>query len=122
MLLILKCAHACGTYASGDKILVIREFGELQMRNFILISCLGLSFYMILDSMNAGHALVMFLLAGVIPGTNVVIEANQMLVMFTLLIGFTLSRIAIYLSRIASYPLTFDVNANQDSSHEQLAY
>lgn len=69
------------------------------MRNLIITTCLGSSFYMILDSMNAGHALVMFLLAGIIPGTNIVIEAGRMFEFFTLLIGFTLSRITISLFR-----------------------
>jgi hypothetical protein len=57
---------------------------------------------MILDSMNAGHALVMFFLAGVIPGTNVAIDAARMLELFTLLIGFTLSRITMSLMRIGN--------------------
>lgn len=70
------------------------------MRNLIIIACLGSSFYMILDSMNAGHALVMFLLAGVIPGTNIIVEADRMLEFFTLLIGFTLSRITLHLLRV----------------------
>lgn len=72
------------------------------MRNFIIITCLGLSFYMILDSMNAGHALVMFLLAGVIPGTNIAIEAGRMFEFFTLLIGFTLSRVTLHLLRLSN--------------------
>lgn len=66
---------------------------------FILISS---SAFIILDSMNAGHALVMFFLAGVIPGTNVAIDAGRMLELFTLLIGFTLSRVTTHLIRITS--------------------
>ena len=56
---------------------------------------------MILDSVNAGQALTMFFLAGVIPGTNTSIEAGQMFELFTLLIGFTLSRITLSLFRLA---------------------
>ena len=69
------------------------------MRNLIITICLGASFYMILDSMHAGHALVMFLLAGVIPGTNIIIEADRMFELFTFLTGFTLSRITLALVR-----------------------
>ncbi len=58
---------------------------------------LALSALMILDTLNAGHALVVFLLAGVIPGTNLAFSASQMLSFFALLIGFTLSRISIAL-------------------------
>lgn len=55
---------------------------------------------MILDSLNAGEALTMFFLAGVIPGTNFSISATHMLEFFTLTLGFTLSRIALYVSRL----------------------
>ena len=62
----------------------------------------ALSFVLILDSINAGHALVMFFLAGIVPGTNIVIDAESMLEVFTLLTGFTLSRITVNLIRAAS--------------------
>lgn len=71
------------------------------MKKTIIILCISLSALMILDSMNAGHALVMFVLAGVIPGTNVAIDASNMLILFTLLIGFTLSRITLHLIRLS---------------------
>lgn len=69
------------------------------MHKILTILFISLSASMIFDSMNAGHALVMFFLAGVIPGTNIAIEADRMLELFTLLIGFTLSRITLYLIR-----------------------
>lgn len=65
------------------------------MKKTLTILFISLSLLMILDSVNAGHALVMFFLAGVIPGTNIAISAGNMLETFTLLIGFTLSRITI---------------------------
>ncbi len=64
-------------------------------RSTIITICLGISALIILDSLNAGQALVMFLFAGVIPGTNVAISGAQMLEFFVLLIGFTLSRITL---------------------------
>lgn len=70
------------------------------MRKGVIIFCLVISGIIILDSLNVGHAFVMFLLAGVVPGTNVIISAANMLEAFSLLIGFTLSRIAINLTRI----------------------
>jgi len=48
---------------------------------------------MILDSLNAGHLLMMFLLAGIIPGTTIVLSPNDMMSLFALLIGFVLARI-----------------------------
>lgn len=67
------------------------------MKKALTIIFISLSFILILDSLNAGHALVMFFLAGIIPGTNLAISATNMLEAFTLLIGFTLSRITISL-------------------------
>lgn len=65
----------------------------------IVTTCLILSAIMILDSMNAGYAIVMFLLAGVIPGTNVAISGAHMLELFVLLIGIVLSRITLRVMR-----------------------
>ena len=70
------------------------------MKKALTILFVSLSFIMILDSLNAGHAVVMFFLAGVIPGTNFAISADRMLEGFTLLIGFTLSRVFLYLIRL----------------------
>ncbi|MGV9001572.1 MAG: hypothetical protein ACOH18_01280 [Candidatus Saccharimonadaceae bacterium] len=71
------------------------------MKKTLTILLISLSAYMIFDSANAGHALVMFFLAGVIPGTNIAIEADRMLELFTLLIGFILSRITTHLIRVS---------------------
>lgn len=71
------------------------------MKKIFTLLLLSLSFVLILDSANAGHALFMFLLAGVIPGTNIAISATTMLQAFTLLIGFILSRITLHLVRAA---------------------
>lgn len=72
------------------------------MKKTLTILFISLSFFMIFDSINVGHALVMFFLAGVIPGTSIIIDAGRMLEFFALLIGFTLSRVAMYLIRLAS--------------------
>lgn len=69
------------------------------MKKTLTIIFTILSLVIILDAFNAGEALFMFYLAGVIPGTDLAINANRMLEIFTLLIGFTLSRIAITLFR-----------------------
>lgn len=65
------------------------------MKKALTILFLSLSAMIILDSLNAGHALMMFLLAGVIPGTNTAISGSTMLEIFTLLIGFTLARVSL---------------------------
>lgn len=67
---------------------------EVTMKKTFAIIFTVLSLILILDSMNAGYAITMFLLAGVIPGTNIAISAVQMLELFALLIGFVLARIS----------------------------
>lgn len=67
------------------------------MKKALTILFLSLSFVIILDVLNAGEAIFMFVLAGVIPGTNIAIDATRMLEAFTLLIGFTLSRVTTHL-------------------------
>ena len=64
------------------------------MKRIIIITCITLSALLILDTMNAGHAIVMFYLAGQIPGTNLTLSATVMLQIFALLIGFVLARIS----------------------------
>jgi len=50
-----------------------------QMKQLLTTTFTILSVIIILDSMNFGHALMMFLLAGVIPGTTIVLSGEQML-------------------------------------------
>lgn len=69
------------------------------MKKKLTILFTALSFILIFDSMNVGYALAMFFLAGIVPGTNIVIDASRMLELFTLLFGFTLSRITVNLIR-----------------------
>ena len=64
------------------------------MRKFVIITCLILSSLIILDSLNVGHFLMMFLLAGVIPGTNIAISATTMMEIFALLIGLVVGRLS----------------------------
>ncbi|MCD8561557.1 hypothetical protein LRY29_00575 [Candidatus Saccharibacteria bacterium] len=63
------------------------------MRRRVILTCLILSGLIILDSLNAGHALVMFLLAGIIPGTSIAISGGQMLALFALAAGIVVGRI-----------------------------
>lgn len=69
------------------------------MKKTLTITFIILSAILILDSMDAAHALAMFLLAGIIPGTNVVMSATVMLEFFALLLGFVLARVCIYTGR-----------------------
>lgn len=64
------------------------------MKKNVTIILTILSVLIILDSLNAGYALTMLLLAGIIPGTNIVISAAVMLEFFALVIGFVLARIS----------------------------
>lgn len=56
---------------------------------------------MILDSMNAGQAIVMLLIAGKIPGTDIYIDATSMILILTALFGIVSSRITIRLMAVA---------------------
>ena len=64
------------------------------MRKSIIITCLILSGLIILDSLNAGHILVMFLLAGVVPGTNIALSASTTMELFALMIGLVIGRLS----------------------------
>jgi len=86
------------------------------MKKAVTIICLSLSAILILDSVNAGHAVFMFFLAGVIPGTNMAISADSMLLSFTFLTGFTLSRIIINVARFADKEKTQSSNGTMLSA------
>lgn len=63
------------------------------MKKQLTLTLTILSALMILDGANAGHALVMFYLAGEVPGTNVILSPNTMMQIFALMIGFVVARI-----------------------------
>jgi hypothetical protein len=69
------------------------------MKKTITIICITLSLLLILDSFNFAQALAMFLLAGVIPGTNIAIDGARMLEFFSLAAGFTVGRVLMYVLR-----------------------
>lgn len=62
------------------------------MKKLVTIILTALSLILILDSMQIGQALMMFLLAGVIPGTDTAISGATALSLFAGLSGFTLAR------------------------------
>ncbi len=63
------------------------------MKKAITIVALGGSLLIILGSFHVGEALTLFMLAGVIPGTNILISPTQTLVLIGLISGFALSRL-----------------------------
>lgn len=63
------------------------------MKKTITITSLILSAMLILDSMNAGSALVLFIIAGQIPGTQLSIDAGSMLFVLMLLSGIVAGRL-----------------------------
>jgi hypothetical protein len=69
------------------------------MKKFITISFIIASLYIILDSINFGYAIMMFLLAGVIPGTNITMSGEQMFEFFAIITGFVLGRVTAYVIR-----------------------
>ena len=63
------------------------------MKKAITITCINLSALLILDSMNAAQAAVMFIIAGNIPGTDIFVSATGMLTFFLFLLGIVTGRI-----------------------------
>jgi len=86
MPLMLALIHLC--WYSPNKF-----NGRNLMKKALIITSLILSGILILDSMNFGHAVMMFLLAGQIPGTSIFISAKVMLEMFALASGFVVARV-----------------------------
>lgn len=64
------------------------------MKRVIVVICLIGSGILIVDSLQIPQAFFMFLLAGVVPGTQIILSGQQMLELFVLLTGFVLSRLA----------------------------
>lgn len=67
--------------------------GKSIMKKTITIICIILSAVLILDSMDAWHAIVMFYIAGEIPGTHQSLNAGTMLIVFAILTGFVVARV-----------------------------
>ena len=82
-------AHACIPRNRG---VIFKK----PMKKLATIIFITLSLLIILDSFNFGHAIMMFYLAGIIPGTNIVLNAAQMLEFFAIIAGFTVARVMAY--------------------------
>lgn len=65
---------------------------QLMRKVVITLSLIG-SGLIILDSIDIGQALTMFMLGGVVPGTSIILSSTEMLIIYALLIGFILSRL-----------------------------
>lgn len=63
-----------------------------MVKKVIVITCLIASLLIFLDTIDIVHGLVMFLLAGVIPGTNIALTPNQMLIFMLVLIALATYR------------------------------
>ena len=58
-----------------------------MVKKVIIIACLAASLLIFLATIDIVHGLIMFLMAGVIPGTNIALSATQMLVIMAILTG-----------------------------------
>ena len=65
------------------------------MKKIIIISCTIASLLLILDSIGAGHMIMMFLFVGIIPGTDSALTPTQMLALMSILASLAIVRIAI---------------------------
>jgi succinate dehydrogenase/fumarate reductase cytochrome b subunit len=71
------------------------------MKKHVSLFCNIGSLFFILSSFKAGTALVYFLLAGQVPGTQIIVPATTMLVAYTVCAGIVTLFIA--MNRIASF-------------------
>ena len=76
------------------------------MKKTIIILCLILSGLLILDSFHVGQAIVMFLLAGEIPGTSSSISAAVLLEVYLIAAGFICARLVVFAVRRAAATFT----------------
>lgn len=72
-----------------------QQRGTGMRKTIITLSLIG-SALIILNAFEAGHALMMFLMAGIIPGTNIVINADTMVFVFASAFGFVCARLTVY--------------------------
>jgi hypothetical protein len=62
----------------------------IMKKTVTVLALLG-SLIIILSSFQFGHAITMFLLAGLIPGTDIIVSPDQMFSGIALIAGFSLS-------------------------------
>ena len=65
------------------------------MKKNVTIICILASLILILDSFNAGYALMLFFCIGVIPGTDIILTPTQMLTLITMLTIVVITRVGI---------------------------
>jgi predicted membrane protein len=81
---------------------VTTQLRGVGMKKAITLLLTILSVVIILDSINFGHAIMMFLLAGIVPGTSFALSAEQTLQLFSAALGFVFARVMIRLVTLAA--------------------
>ncbi len=81
------------------------------MRKTIITTCLVASLIIIVDSARIGYILLIFLLSGIIPGTNLLVPPNVMLA------GFGVITTIILLSIFVSMVNSLQNNKNITTQH-----
>lgn len=84
------------------------------MREYIIKICLVGSMLIFLDSMQAGHWLVLLLFVGLIPGTSIYISPIDMMSAMATAMTVVILRIAFW-SRVRSFLFTNPANLKKDS-------
>ncbi|MCX6728432.1 MAG: hypothetical protein NTV39_01525 [Candidatus Saccharibacteria bacterium] len=62
------------------------------MRKYLTVFFLISSLLIILDSIHFGYALMMFFFAGIIPGTNLQLTPEEMLILYVIAAGIVVIR------------------------------
>lgn len=66
------------------------------MKKAITIICTIGAMLLILDSVNAAHSLILFLFAGVIPGTNLLVSPTAMMIATSAAIVIIILRLTVW--------------------------
>lgn len=88
------------------------------MKKKITIFCLVASLLIVLDSMNFADALIMFIFAGVIPGTNFQLTPEQSLGLFTI----SISLIVVYFKSKTSNNTNFSKTKQNQPKTQRLSH
>jgi E3 ubiquitin-protein ligase DOA10 len=72
------------------------------MKKLIIILTNVLSAAIILDSLNAIHAVCYFVIAGQIPGTSMTLDSETMFALFLALIGILIGRLSFWMYTVLS--------------------
>lgn len=79
-----------------------------MVKKVIVIACLAASLLIFLTTIDFVHGLIMFLMAGIIPGTSIILSGTQMLIIIAILSGLAVYQFGVRLTlyRLSQHPVS----------------